>query len=264
MLNMLAVIDPEVQRTSVTALISNPWLWTIIALMGLLASVVVGLLWSAKTLVPKWQAQIEADRKARAEQKSAELKARAEEKAADRAMWEKFMGAAVTSAAESARLSIEGAHKEIGERVVDVKDAVAAAHETARQMQRQLAGIAAKVGAPMVLLLVLLLGSGSLAELPPRAPALEAKVGTTDPGQPLPAPGRAPSPARKDCDPRTCRPPSVCRSGECQGTARKPPPQKLAGQVSSPSSLAVHEAWQDSSPEAFPARLSDAQWLAGL
>lgn len=91
-----------------------------------------------------------------------------------------------------------------------------------------------------------------------------ARVGTGDPGT-TPAPGRTPpGPVKKDCDPRTCRPPSQCRNGECQGSARKPPPTRIAGQASSPSSYAVRAAWQDSEPEAFPERLSDELWLSRL
>lgn len=91
-----------------------------------------------------------------------------------------------------------------------------------------------------------------------------ARVGTGDPGT-TPAPGRiSPGPVRKDCDPRTCRPPSYCSKGECQGSARKPPPTRIAGQASSPSSYAVRAAWQDSEPEAFPERLSDELWLSRL
>ena len=86
-----------------------------------------------------------------------------------------------------------------------------------------------------------------------------ARAGTGDPGKPTP-----PGPVRKDCDPRSCKPPSYCSKGECIGTARKPPPAKMAGAPSRPSSFAVRSAWQDSEPEAFPERLTDSQWLAGL
>lgn len=92
-----------------------------------------------------------------------------------------------------------------------------------------------------------------------------ARVGTGDPGT-TPAPGRLPppGPVRKDCDPRSCKPPSYCSRGECQGAARKPAPTKLAGQPSSPSSYAARAAWQDAEPEAFPERLSDELWLSRL
>ncbi len=88
-----------------------------------------------------------------------------------------------------------------------------------------------------------------------------ARVGTGDPGT-TPAPGRtAPGPVKKDCDSTWCKPPSRCSRGECVQTARKPPPTKMAGQLG-PSSFAVRAAWQDTEPEPFPERQSDAQWLA--
>lgn len=88
------------------------------------------------------------------------------------------------------------------------------------------------------------------------------RVGTGEPGV-TPPPGRtAPGPVRKDCDPRTCKPPVRCERGECVGAAKKPAPTKLAGQVGAPSSFAVRASWQDSEPEPMPERQSDAQWLS--
>jgi len=90
-----------------------------------------------------------------------------------------------------------------------------------------------------------------------------ARVGTGEPGV-TPAPGKLPppGPVRKDCDSTTCKPPGRCERGQCVGSARKPAPTKLAGQAMGASSYAVRAAWQDTEPEAFPERLSDAQWLA--
>ena len=100
------------------------------------------------------------------------------------------------------------------------------------------------------------------------APVVElARVGTGEPGQ-TPPPARRlppPDPPRKDCDSVTCRPPSFCSRGVCQGAAKKAPPAKLAGgQTLGPSSFAARAAWQDIEPEPFLARPSDSQWLAGV
>lgn len=81
-----------------------------------------------------------------------------------------------------------------------------------------------------------------------------ARAATTEPSKP--------GPVHKDCDPKSCRPPSHCERGECVNSARKPVPTKLAGQASSPSSYAVRAAWQDTCPEPMLERQSDAQWLA--
>lgn len=276
------LIETEVVKDSAHGLLTNPWLWADVFLAMLVAAFFASLYWAATKVLPKWEAQQEATRKARAEQHAADLKARAEKEAADRLLTERWVTGAVASAADTAKHSVEAAHKEIGERVADVKDQVAGVHETARQIQRQLAGIAAKTGAPMVVLvLILFFGGGSPAQTPryvrarhservvavsaapvaPVAPVELARVGTGEPGV-TPAPGRtAPGPVKKDCDPRTCRPPSQCRNGECQGAAKKAGPTKLAGQVG-PSSFSVRAAWQDSCPEAFPERRSDELWLS--
>lgn len=274
------LIETEVVKDSAHGLLTNPWLWADVFLAMLVAAFFASLYWAATKVLPKWEAQQEATRKARAEQHAADLKARAEKEAADRLLTERWVTGAVASAADTAKHSVEAAHKEIGERVADVKDQVAGVHETARQIQRQLAGIAAKTGAPMVVLvLILFFGGGSPAQTPryvrarhservvavsaaPVAPVELARVGTGEPGT-TPPPGRtAPGPVRKDCDPRSCKPPSRCERGECVGAARKPAPTKLAGQTSSPTSYAVREAWQDACPEPIPERLPDELWLA--
>lgn len=258
------IIETEVAKEGARGLLTNPWLWANVFLAMIVAAFFASLYLIATKWLPRWEAQQEASRKARAEQHAADLKARAEDKAADRAMMERWVATAVSSAADTAKHAIGVAQKEIGERVADVKDQVNAVHETARQMQRQLAGIAAKTGAPLVVLvLILCFGGGSPAQTQQQLRASQpelARASTGDLAKPTPMPG----PVRKDCDPRSCKPPAFCSKGECVGNARKPPPAKLAGSPSSPSSIAVRAAWQDSSPEAFPERLSDQQWLAGL
>lgn len=242
-MSLLLSFAPEVTPELVNAVASHeeraPWLAVVLALSAIVAVMVAGLVWVARSALPWVAAQLAAHRES--------LQQMINQRGAD--------------ADRLATMAVGSAHKELGERVADVHEAVTETHETTKAVQRQLASIAAKVGAPVVLLLLLW-----LALRPPAAAGYRgelARVGTGEPGV-TPAPGKLspPGPVRKDCDSTTCKPPGRCERGQCVGSARKPAPTKLAGQAMGASSYAVRAAWQDTEPEAFPERLSDAQWLA--
>lgn len=244
MLNLLAQIDPKTAEVAVVHVEKQPWVAVVVCLAAICLTMVVGLVWIMRSVGP-W---IERREKSAQDHISGLLAARGKESERD-----------LQQVTEKIGLSLENKIERVGDSVANVR--------------QDLARIAAKIGVAGVILLLL---TGMLsANVPVTArasraapglpvPALEAKVGTTDPGQPLPAPGRAPGPVKKDCDPQTCKPPARCERGSCVGSARKPAPTKLAGQASSPSSYAVRESWQDSCPEPMPERLSDELWLSRL
>lgn len=260
---ILAQVDSKTAEVAVTHIEKTPWLGLVLPLLGIVAVLLLGVVFAATKVFPWMQTEIKAWRELRVAEQATQLAHTKEMMAARSADSEKT----VQHAIDTGRHNLDLMTKEVGERVADLKDGLASLHETTRQVQRQLAGVAAKTGAPIVLLALFwfipyhrLAGASRASE-----PVVqEAKVGTGEPGQPLPAPGRAPGPVRKDCDKRTCKPPAHCEGGECVGSARKPPPTKMAGQAGSPSSDLVRAAWQDSQPEAFPERLTDSEWLAGL
>lgn len=249
MLNLLAQIDPKTAEVAVVHVEKQPWVAVVVCLAAICLTMVVGLVWIMRSVGP-W---IERREKSAQDHISGLLAARGKESERD-----------LQQVTEKIGLSLENKIERVGDSVANVR--------------QDLARIAAKIGVAGVILLLL---TGSItsaqvqrgaqvraATLPDLgvAPRGElARVGTGDPGT-TPAPGKLPppGPVRKDCDPRSCKPPSYCARGECQGSARKPAPTKLAGQVHSPSSYAVRESWQDSCPEPMPERLSDELWLSRL
>lgn len=246
MLSLLAQIDPKTAEVAVVHVEKQPWVAVVVCLAGICLTMVVGLVWIMRSVGP-W---IERREKSAQDHISGLLAARGKESERD-----------LQQVTEKIGLNLENKIERIGDSVANVR--------------QDLARIAAKIGVAGVLLLLL---TGSITSAQVQHPAQVraakipdlgvtrhgelARVGTGDPGT-TPAPGRVtpPGPVRKDCDSTWCKPPSRCSRGECVNSARKPAPTKMAGQLG-PSSFAVRAAWQDTEPEAFVERQSDAQWLA--
>jgi hypothetical protein len=143
---LLAQVDSEVQRRAAEALITNPWLWVCIALFSIVALGLFCVWYYVKKIRPDELTARALERKERAERHAAERLARKEEKEADRKLYENIAVAAITHATETARNSVTEAHKEIGERVADVKDEVSSAHETSRNIHKAVLAVAQKLG----------------------------------------------------------------------------------------------------------------------
>ena len=241
MLSLLAQIDPKTAEVAVVHVEKQPWVAVVVCLAAICLTMVVGLVWIMRSVGP-W---IERREKSAQDHISGLLAARGKESERD-----------LQQVTEKIGLNLENKIERIGDSVANVR--------------QDLARIAAKIGVAGVILL-LLTGSITSAQVQREAPVRVgltrtgelARVGTGEPGV-TPAPGKLPppGPVRKDCDSTTCKPPGRCERGQCVGSARKPAPTKLAGQAMGASSYAVRAAWQDTEPEAFPERLSDAQWLA--
>lgn len=274
---ILAQVDPKTVDMAATHLEKTPWLGVVLPLLGIVAVLLLGVVFFFTKFFPWLKEEIKAWRELRTQEQQAQLAHTKEMMAARGAESEKT----VQHVIDTGRHNLDLMTKEVGERVADLKDGLASLHETTRQVQRQLAGVAAKTGTPIVLLALIwfipyhrMAGAShtSVAVARRAAPAASApvelaRVNTGEPGT-TPPPGRKlppPGPVRKDCDSTTCKPPSYCSRGVCQGAARKPPPAKLAGgRMLGPSSFAVRASWQDIEPEAFPEPLSDSRWLAGV
>lgn len=198
-------VTPELVDAVATHTERAPWIWVVLALAVICGIMIAGLVWAAKYALP-WVAQ---------------------QLAAHRESLQKMIDQRGADADRLAAMAVGSAHKELGERLADVHDVVSDTHEATKQVQKQLASIATKVGAPILVLLILwvLSGWGSAAgvEL-----ARAADSGSTKGG---PAHGRP-------CIP-SCAKPSVCVDGKCEAAAKKPRP------APGPHSLADLPAWAD-------------------
>lgn len=253
LLALLAQVDPKTVDMAATHLEKTPWLGVVLPLLGIVAVLLLGVVFAATKVFPWMQTEIKAWRELRVAEQAAQLAHTKEMMAARSADSEKT----VQHAIDTGRHNLDLMTKEVGERVADLKDGLASLHETTRQVQRQLAGVAAKTGAPIVLLALFW-----FVPYHRSAGALEARVGTGDPGT-TPAPGKVPppGPVRKDCDRTTCRPPAFCSRGQCQNAARKPPVHKMAaGQTPDPQGWVATEAWRDRELDLFAAPESDQDW----
>lgn len=233
--SLLAQVDPKfIERAAIgtgAAAKENPLWVVVIALGAIVAVMLLAVIWWIRKGHPDTMTARAAAIKAGAERAEADRKARAEEKSLDRQLLKEVALASITQAQDGARAAVSEAHRTIGERVADVKDVVTAGHEINKSNQTMIRAIGVKLGLPMSVGLVMGLSAAAPVEV-----ASIADMGAAAPQSVIAEARPVPPPSDPDvCNPR-CPAPQVCSGRICTIMVRpkqprpikRPPVRKLA------------------------------------